>query len=170
MIKKFISRVFGRGARQAAHPSKPAVYGPDKHHIHKDHISRGARKTCEELQRAGHTAYVVGGAVRDLLLGRQPKDFDVATSAHPDEVRSLFRRSRIIGRRFQIVHVMCGAETVEVSTYRALFTRRTPRPRRTRTARTAGRARARASDNVFGTQAEDAVRRDFTVNALFYDR
>jgi len=167
MIKSFISRVFGRGAKQAAHPSKPVVYGPDKHHIRKDHISRGARKTCEELQRAGHTAYVVGGAVRDLLLGMRPKDFDVATSAHPDEVRSLFRRSRIIGRRFQIVHVMWGAETVEVSTYRAHFTAKDPESEDDRdTQDVHGRV---LSDNVFGTQAEDAVRRDFTVNALFYD-
>ena len=167
MIKSFISRVFGRGAKQAAHPSKPVVYGPDKHHIRRDHISRGARKTCEELQRAGHTAFVVGGAVRDLLLGMRPKDFDVATSAHPDEVRSLFRRSRIIGRRFQIVHVMWGAETVEVSTYRAHFTAKDPESEDDRdTQDVHGRV---LSDNVFGTQAEDAVRRDFTVNALFYD-
>jgi len=162
MIKSFISRVFGRGAKQAAHPSKPVVYGPDKHHIRKDHISRGARKTCEELQRAGHTAYVVGGAVRDLLLGMRPKDFDVATSAHPDAVRSLFRRSRIIGRRFQIVHVMWGAETVEVSTYRAHFTKEADEDKQDEHGRV-------LSDNVFGTQAEDALRRDFTVNALFYD-
>ncbi len=162
MIKSFISKVFGRGAKQAAHPSKPVVYGPDKHHIRKEHISRGARKTCEELQRAGHTAFVVGGAVRDLLLGMRPKDFDVATSAHPDEVRSLFRRSRIIGRRFQIVHVMWGAETVEVSTYRAHFTKEAEEERQDEHGRV-------LSDNVFGTQAEDAVRRDFTVNALFYD-
>ena len=167
MIKSFISRVFGRGAKQAAHPSKPVVYGPDKHHIRKELISRGARKTCEELQRAGHTAFVVGGAVRDLILGMRPKDFDVATSAHPDEVRSLFRRSRIIGRRFQIVHVMWGAETVEVSTYRAHFTVKDPESDDDRDRQDAhGRV---LSDNVFGTQAEDAVRRDFTVNALFYD-
>ena len=167
MIKSFISRVFGRGAKQAAHPSKPSVYGPDKHNIRKDHISRGARKTCEELQRAGHTAFVVGGAVRDLILGMRPKDFDVATSAHPDEVRSLFRRSRIIGRRFQIVHVMWGAETVEVSTYRAHFTAKDPESDDERDTQDAhGRV---LSDNVFGTQAEDALRRDFTVNALFYD-
>ncbi|MBL0143267.1 MAG: polynucleotide adenylyltransferase PcnB [Betaproteobacteria bacterium] len=167
MIKKFISRVFGRGARPATHESGPVIYGPDKHHIRKEHISRGARKTCEELQRAGHTAFIVGGAVRDVLLGMQPKDFDVATSAHPDEVRSLFRRSRIIGRRFQIVHVMWGAETVEVSTYRAHFTTKDPESDDEKDKQDVhGRV---LSDNVFGSQAEDAVRRDFTVNALFYD-
>jgi len=162
MIRSFITRVFGRGAKQAAHESKPVVYGPDKHHVRKENISRGARKTCEELQRAGHTAFVVGGAVRDLILGMQPTDFDVATSALPDEVRSIFRRSRIIGRRFKIVHVMWGAETVEVSTYRAHFTKEAEDDKQDAHGRV-------LSDNVFGTQAEDAVRRDFTVNALFYD-
>ena len=163
MITKIISKVFGR-RKATASPAKagPVIYGPSKHHIRKDLISRGARKTCEELQRAGHTAFVVGGAVRDLLLGFQPKDFDVATSAHPDQVRALFRRSRIIGRRFQIVHVMWGAETVEVSTYRAHFTKEAEEERQDEHGRV-------LSDNVFGTQAEDAVRRDFTVNALFYD-
>src|SRR6187200_1981506 len=107
MIKKYIDALFGRRTQIT----------------HKESISRCARRTCEELQRAGYLAFVVGGAVRDLLLGRQPKDFDVATSATPEEVRSVFRRSRIIGRRFQIVHVLCGAEMVEVSTFRAHFAR-----------------------------------------------
>ena len=169
MITNFINRVFGRGKRKAA-PDKPVIWGPDRHHIRKEHISRGARKTCEELQRAGHTAFVVGGAVRDLLLGMRPKDFDVATSAHPDQVRALFRRSRIIGRRFQIVHVMWGAETVETSTYRAHFTVKDPEVDDDAPKKDKQDEHGRVlSDNVFGTQAEDAVRRDFTVNALFYD-
>lgn len=169
MIKNFLDRVLGRG-KKAAHPAKPVVWGPDRHNIRKEHISRGARKTCEELQRAGHTAFVVGGAVRDLLLGMRPKDFDVATSAHPDEVRSLFRRSRIIGRRFQIVHVMWGAETVETSTYRAHFTVKDPEADDDAPKKDKQDEHGRVlSDNVFGTQAEDAVRRDFTVNALFFD-
>ncbi len=100
--------------------------------------------------------------MRDLILGMRPTDFDVATSALPDEVRSIFRRSRIIGRRFQIVHVMWGAETVEVSTYRAHFTKEAEDDKQDAHGRV-------LSDNVFGSQAEDAVRRDFTVNALFYD-
>jgi poly(A) polymerase len=162
MIKKYIDRLFGRRDRVTHKDARPVVYGKDKHTIQKDLISRCARRTCEDLQRAGHATFVVGGAVRDLLLGRRPKDFDIATSATPEEVRSVFRRSRIIGRRFQIVHVMCGAETVEVSTFRAHFTRE---PNEENTDEH-GRM---LSDNVFGTQAEDAMRRDFTVNALFYD-
>jgi 2-amino-4-hydroxy-6-hydroxymethyldihydropteridine diphosphokinase len=141
--------------------ARPVIYGKDKHGIEREAISKCAKRTCEELQRAGYLAFVVGGAVRDLLVGMRPKDFDIATNATPDEVRSVFRRSRIIGRRFQIVHVLCGADTVEVSTFRAHFTREIDADRDEH-----GRV---LSDNVFGTQAEDALRRDFTVNALFYD-
>ncbi len=162
MIKKYIDKLFGRRTAVTHKDARPVVYGRDKHAIEKEAISRCARRTCEELQRAGYLAFVVGGAVRDLLLGRRPKDFDIATSATPDEVRSVFRRSRIIGRRFQIVHVLCGAEMVEVSTFRAHFSREADEDNKDEHGRM-------LSDNVFGTQAEDALRRDFTVNALFYD-
>jgi poly(A) polymerase len=162
MIKKYIDRLFGRREQVTHKDARPVIYGRDKHDIRKEDISRCARRTCEELQRAGFATFVVGGAARDLLLGRRPKDFDIATSATPDEVRSVFRRSRIIGRRFQIVHVLCGPEMVEVSTFRAHFTREPDEDNRDEHGRM-------LSDNVFGTQAEDAMRRDFTVNALFYD-
>src|SRR4051812_46864978 len=162
MIKKYLDKLFGRKERVTHKDAKPVVYAKDKHGIQREQISRCARKTCEELQRAGYLAYVVGGAVRDLLLGIRPKDFDVATSATPDEVRSVFRRSRIIGRRFQIVHVLCGPEMVETSTFRAHFAREANEENTDEHGRM-------LSDNVFGTQAEDAMRRDFTVNALFYD-
>src|SRR5512141_1427616 len=116
MIRRFIGKVltgqfFGRPAPNKVIPFKI-------HRIARDRISRCAAKTCETLQQHGYAAYVVGGAVRDLLLGREPKDYDVATDARPEQVRATFRRSRIIGRRFRLVHVMCGAETVEVSTFR----------------------------------------------------
>jgi len=104
----------------------------------------------------------VGGAVRDLLLDLEPKDFDVATDATPEEVRDIFRRSRIIGRRFRLVHVMCGAETVEVSTFRGGVSDDVEEHARDEHGRI-------LRDNVFGSQEEDALRRDFTVNALFYD-
>ena len=161
MIKKYFDKLFCRRDRVTHKDARPVIYGKDKHSIQREHISRCARRTCEDLQRAGFAAFVVGGAVRDLLLGRRPKDFDIATSATPDEVRSIFRRSRIIGRRFQIVHVLCGPETVEVSTFRAHFAREAD-------SHTDEHGRM-LSDNIFGTQAEDAMRRDFTVNALFYD-
>ncbi len=162
MIKRFIEGIFGRRKGVTHKDAKPVIYRKDQHAIQRESISRCARKTCEELQRAGYLAFVVGGAARDLLLGRIPKDFDVATNATPEEVRSVFRRSRIIGRRFQIVHVLCGPETVEVSTFRAHFTREPEDDHRDEHGRM-------LSDNIFGTQAEDALRRDFTVNALFYD-
>jgi poly(A) polymerase len=162
MIKKYIDKLFGRRTAVTHKDARPVIYGADKHAIEKEAISRCARRTCEELQRAGYLAFVVGGAVRDLLLGRRPKDFDIATSATPEEVRAVFRRSRIIGRRFQIVHVLCGDEMVEVSTFRAHFSREADEDNRDDQGRM-------LSDNVFGTQAEDAMRRDFTVNALFYD-
>jgi poly(A) polymerase len=161
VIRKYIDRLFGRG-KVTHKDARPTIYPKEKHGIRREDISKCARRTCEELQRAGHTAFVVGGAVRDLLLGYRPKDFDVATSATPEEVRSIFRRSRIIGRRFQIVHVLCGQEIVETSTYRAHFTREPDAEHTDEHGRM-------LSDNVFGTQAEDAMRRDFTVNALFYD-
>ena len=155
MIRKLLRRVFKRG--EPSHPAE--VIGADRHGIRPAQVSPGARRTCETLQQAGFKAYVVGGAVRDLIAGIEPKDFDVATDATPDQVRGLFRRARIIGRRFQIVHVMQGAETLEVSTFRAAHDADTLKDEHGRV----------LHDNVFGSQAEDAARRDFTVNALYYD-
>jgi len=157
MIVKLLRRVFRRGESAASNTS--AVIPLARHGIHREHVSSGARRTCETLQKAGFKAYVVGGAVRDLIAGIEPKDYDIATDATPEQVRSLFRRSRIIGRRFQIVHVMQGGETLEVSTFRAAHDADTAKDAHGRVLR----------DNVFGSMAEDAARRDFTVNALYYD-
>ncbi len=141
----------------AAAEPKPKIYSRDKHGISRSSISHGALKVCEILRAHDRSAYVVGGAVRDLLLGVVPKDFDVATDAHPDEIHRLFRRSLLIGRRFKLVHVMFGPETVEVSTFRA---------GEGGEADETGRL---LRDNVYGTRAQDAARRDFTANALYYD-
>jgi poly(A) polymerase len=156
MIRKLLRRVFKRGESS---PHTVETVGPGAHGIRPEAVSSAARRTCETLQQAGHKAYVVGGAVRDLIAGIEPKDFDVATDATPDEVRALFRRSRIIGRRFQIVHVMFGAETIEVSTFRAAHDESTEKDAHGRVLR----------DNVWGNMEDDAARRDFTVNALYYD-
>lgn len=158
MIRKLISRVF-RGKKSAASHHEPAVIPVSTHGITRDRLSSGARRTCETLQQHGHKAYVVGGAVRDLLIGADPKDFDIATDATPEEVRRHFRRARIIGRRFQIVHVMMGQETLEVTTFRGLLDEKTKTDEHGRV----------LHDNVFGSHAEDAARRDFTANALYYD-
>ena len=161
MIRKFISRVLGRKA--PGHAGDPSVVPHSKHGIRRDAISSGSRRTVETLQENGYKAYVVGGAVRDLLAGFKPKDFDVATDATPEQVRQCFRRSRIIGRRFQIVHVMMGQETIEVTTFRGHHGQQD-----SHRAHTDDQGRV-LRDNVFGSQKEDAARRDFTVNALYYD-
>lgn len=160
MIRKFLNRILsGRPSRQAA----AAVVSRSRHGIAADTISACARRVTSSLQDKGFAAYVVGGAVRDLLLGLEPKDFDVVTDARPEEVRAVFRRSRIIGRRFRLVHVLCGNEVVEVSTFRAKHVTAD-----TETGATDEHGRI-LRDNVFGSQEEDAERRDFTINALFYD-
>jgi poly(A) polymerase len=156
MIRKLLRRVFRRGA-PSPHPVEAIPVAT--HGIHREQVSPGARRVCETLQQAGHRAYVVGGAVRDLIAGIVPKDYDVATDATPEQVRHLFRRSRIIGRRFQIVHVMQGPETLEVSTFRAAHDENTVKDAHGRVLR----------DNVWGSMEEDADRRDFTINALYYD-
>ena len=157
MIRKLLRRVFRRDA--PATPGKAAVISTSQHGIRREQLSSAARRTCEALHQAGYKAYVVGGAVRDLIAGIPPKDYDVATDATPEQVRGLFRRSRIIGRRFQIVHVMFGPETIEVSTFRAAHDEDTLKDAHGRVLR----------DNVWGSIVEDAARRDFTVNALYYD-
>ena len=161
MITKFLGKVFSGRIFKGRQP-KIVLFSA--HGIARERISPCALQVTQTLQQSGHTAFVVGGAVRDAILGWQPKDFDVATSATPEEVRALFRRSRIIGRRFKIVHVMCGRETVEVSTYRAGAAAAEDNDQQV--ADEHGRL---LRDNVYGTQEQDAVRRDFTVNALFYD-
>jgi poly(A) polymerase len=127
-------------------------------------FSHGATKVVRGLQDAGFTAYVVGGAVRDLLLGQRPKDFDVATNATPEQIRQCFRNARIIGRRFQIVHVRSGGEIIEVTTFRGNHAA-APAGQHSKASESGRLLR----DNVYGTLDEDALRRDLTINALYYD-
>lgn len=132
-----------------------------EHGIQSRHVSDNACKVIERLQQAGHAAYIVGGSIRDLLLDHRPKDFDVATSATPEEVRELLRNARLIGRRFRLAHVRFGREIIEVATFRGggeddSEHREVEQGRLVR-------------DNVYGTEPEDAERRDFTINALMYD-
>jgi poly(A) polymerase len=153
MIKRLIRRVLGLPAEAMQRVPR------GRHGIARGAVSPGAAKVCAVLREAGFAAHVVGGAVRDLLLGIAPKDFDVATDARPEQVKPLFRRALVIGRRFRLVHVMLGHETVEVSTFRAADPETVEKDEHGRVLR----------DNIFGTQAEDARRRDFTINALYYD-
>jgi poly(A) polymerase len=146
----------------------------DEHNISRKDISPNALKVLGRLNSADYYAFLVGGGVRDLLLGNQPKDFDIATDATPEEVRTLFRNSRIIGRRFKIVHIRFGREIIEVTTFRAHheveneIERGTPR-KQIRDLDSAHSSEGMIlRDNVYGDIDEDALRRDFTINALYY--
>ncbi|OZB60854.1 MAG: poly(A) polymerase [Lysobacterales bacterium 14-68-21] len=134
----------------------------DQHVISRKNISKAALRVLYRLNEAGYDAYLVGGAVRDLLLGGHPKDFDVATNATPDEVRKLFRNCRLIGRRFRLAHVVFGPEIIEVATFRGTGEEDGEGDRHIVDGRI-------VRDNVWGTIEEDAVRRDFRVNAMYYD-
>lgn len=143
------------------------VISRDQHCISRKNISDSALKVMSRLRSNGYQSYLVGGAVRDLLLGKHPKDFDVATDATPEAVHALFRNSRIIGRRFRIVHVRFGREIIEVTTFRGHHDSGDNNPSGAHSRQSESGLLLR--DNVFGTLEEDAVRRDLTVNALYYD-
>ena len=190
MIKKFIDKLLGKSTGVVA-PGVPAgkrvEVGKAEHGIDPTLVDERALKVVSTLAEGGFEAYIVGGAVRDLLLGLRPKDFDVATNATPEQVKALFRRAFIIGRRFRIVHVVFGrgrqdrglSEVIEVSTFRAYLdaaaaqqiegnekTSKSDMAGKTHVVDASGRV---LRDNVWGPQVEDAARRDFTINALYYD-
>ena len=190
MIRKFIDRLLGK--TPAADDGLPAgvslgqrfEYGVDQHKIDPRLIIEPAVNVCKKLKDAGYEAYIVGGAVRDLLVNLEPKDFDVATNATPEQVKALFRRAFIVGRRFRLVHVIYGRgrehEKIEVSTFRAYLdnaadasavqgnekTSRSELDGKSHAVDASGRV---LRDNVWGPQNEDAARRDITVNAMYYD-
>jgi poly(A) polymerase len=190
MIRKFIDKLLGKAPAEAA-PAKSAgipigkrVEVPaSEHGIDPALLDERAVRVVTTLQDAGYEAYVVGGAVRDLLVGRRPKDFDVATNATPEQVKGLFRRAFIIGRRFRIVHVIHGRgrdhEVIEVSTFRAYMDNAAAEAvegnEKTGRDGMAGKSHAVDAsgrvlrDNVWGPQVEDAARRDFTINAMYYN-
>ncbi|WP_346832761.1 polynucleotide adenylyltransferase PcnB [Pseudomonas abietaniphila] len=145
----------------------PEVLSSSQHSLQRNQFSRYAVSIVERLQNAGYQAYLVGGCVRDMMLGITPKDFDVATSATPEQVRAEFRNARIIGRRFKLVHIHFGREIIEVATFRANHPQDDEDEDSNQSSRNeSGRI---LRDNVYGTLEEDAQRRDFTINALYYD-
>jgi len=146
-------------------PDAPVVLKREEHNISRDNISEHALKVLYRLKKSEHAAYLVGGGVRDLLLDRHPKDFDVATDALPENISSLFRNSRLIGRRFRLVHVHFGKEIIEVATFRGHESDISDEGINGRDMRDGMLIR----DNVFGTIEEDAWRRDFTINSLYYN-
>src|SRR5450830_587674 len=185
MIKKFIDRLLGKSSSRGKKPQfgKREEVGAAVHGIDPKLVDERALNVVRTLKNAGFEAYVVGGAVRDLMLGLAPKDFDVATNATPEQVKGLFRRAFIIGRRFRIVHVVYGRgrehEVIEVSTFRAYLDNAAAEQvagnEKTSKSELAGMTHAVDStgrvlrDNVWGPQDEDAARRDFTINAMYYD-
>ena len=195
MIKKFLDKLLGKSASKSAPGGTPkgkrVEVGKAEHGIDPTLVDERAVKVVQTLNDGGYEAYIVGGAVRDLLLGLRPKDFDVATNATPEQVKGLFRRAFIIGRRFRIVHVVFGrgrqdrglSEVIEVSTFRAMMVSAAAEQvagnEKTSKSEMAGRssnvghvvdAEGRVlRDNVWGPQIEDAARRDFTVNAMYYN-
>lgn len=141
---------------------KPRIYPRSEHSVSREYISESALKVLYRLDRAGYQAYLVGGGVRDILLGIEPKDFDIATDAHPEDIRELFRNSRLIGRRFRLAHIRFGREVIEVATFRAGHDGSEDGASIADTGRI-------VRDNVYGDIHEDVWRRDFTLNALYYN-
>ncbi len=133
---------------------QPKLYPVNEHQISLDKVDANASYVILKLRQAGYKAYLVGGGVRDLLLKQRPKDYDISTSAKPEEIRSLFRNAILIGRRFRLAHIRFGKNIIEVSTFRA---------------GDPAQADLIVRDNVWGTEEEDVLRRDFTINGLFYD-
>lgn len=143
MLVRYTKDQRGRATRQAV------IYTAKEHSISNDSIDPDALRITSRLQKSGHHAYIVGGAVRDLLVGNAPKDFDIATDAQPNRIRRLFRNSRVIGKRFRLVHVFFGSKNIEVSTFRS--------------------ENSAGFQNEYGELEEDVFRRDFSLNALYYD-
>ena len=162
MLKR-IAKTLGFKKKRAV--AGPHIVPPGSHPIVPEDISRAAADVVNGLEKAGYKAYVVGGCVRDLMLGLKPKDFDVATNATPEEVKGIFRRAQIIGRRFRIVHVRFGREVIEVTTFRA---HHTSSPGKDKNLSRQSKEGMLLRDNVFGSIDEDASRRDFSINAMYY--
>jgi len=158
-LTNLVTRMFRRSSSRLP---VPHIHTREHHDISRKQLSRAALDVLYGLHKAGFEAYLVGGCLRDILIGGVPKDFDVATNATPEQVRDIFRRSRIIGRRFRIVHVMFGRDVIEVSTFRA-------HNRSEDDDHSQSDDGLILRDNVYGSIEEDALRRDFTINALYYN-
>jgi poly(A) polymerase len=162
VIQKLFNILFRRNKKNAANATNATVIPRAVHNVSRKKISSPALKVLYRLHEAGFAAYLVGGGVRDLLLHRSPKDFDVATDAKPEQIKKLFRNCLLIGRRFRIAHVRFGQDIIEVTTFRSNSTQKDEH-------RAHSKLGMLLRDNVYGTIEEDALRRDFTVNALYYN-
>ncbi|WP_374090713.1 polynucleotide adenylyltransferase PcnB [Methylomicrobium lacus] len=163
IILNFFKKIVkSAGSKPVSEAPQVRIYSRSEHSISRSQISDHALKVLYRLQKSGFDAYLVGGCVRDLLLGREPKDFDVVTNAHPEEIKGVFRNCRLIGRRFRLAHVHFGNEVIEVATFRGTGDQQNDN----QVTNDEGRL---LRDNVYGTIEQDVWRRDFTVNALYYN-
>ncbi|WP_237464590.1 polynucleotide adenylyltransferase PcnB [Vibrio stylophorae] len=164
-VAKFCRKVLNtKGGSRDLNALSLEIIAREDHNISRQDISENALKVLYRLHKAGYEAYLVGGGVRDLLLGKQPKDFDVTTNATPEQVRKLFRNCRLVGRRFRLAHILFGRDVIEVATFRGHH-----EDVNNQQHSASSQQGMLLRDNVYGTIDEDAERRDFTVNALYYN-
>ena len=174
IIKRVINlcrRVLGKKPKIKPIPSSllsPVVLSRDQHSISRKKISSSALKVLYRLNSGGYQAYLVGGGVRDIILGLEPKDFDIATNATPEQIKDLFRNCRLIGRRFRLAHIVFGREIIEVATFRGHHESATEKDKNCKKTSKQSEDGMLLRDNIYGSIEEDAERRDFTINALYY--
>ena len=168
-------RVLGKGINikpTVTHSSEPTVLGRDQHPVSRKQMSPNALKVLYRLNKGGYDAYLVGGGVRDILLGIQPKDFDIVTNATPEQIKDLFRNCRLIGRRFRLAHIVFGREIIEVATFRGHHDNQESKNAKENKEQQKTSKQSEHGmllrDNIYGSIEEDAERRDFTINALYY--
>nr|WP_081298481.1 polynucleotide adenylyltransferase PcnB [Gilliamella apicola] len=163
---KQVSRFYRKMFRHEEQPQARYVSIPrNEHNISRKDISENALKVLYRLNKQGYEAYLVGGCIRDLLLGKKPKDFDITTNATPEQIQKIFRNCRLVGRRFRLAHIMFGKEIIEVATFRGEHDDQNAQTNICKRSQSGMLLR----DNVYGTIEQDAMRRDFTMNALYYD-
>ncbi|PSW05911.1 polynucleotide adenylyltransferase [Photobacterium rosenbergii] len=168
-VASFCRKVLNRDASDLDHEELALqVYQRQEHGISRKDISENALKVLYRLNKAGYDAYLVGGGVRDLLLDKQPKDFDIATNATPEQIKQLFRNCRLIGRRFRLAHILFGRDVIEVATFRGHHSDAKPSIKDKKNVSAQSQEGMLLRDNVYGSIEEDAERRDFTINALYY--
>ncbi len=169
LCKKVLSKSKAVNSQQN-HPNRPVIYDRSEHPVSRQFLSTNAKKVLYRLNKAGFDAYLVGGGVRDIILGLEPKDFDIATNATPEEIKDLFRNCRLIGRRFRLAHILFGREIIEVATFRGhhddVINEENTDAKSAKSKQSEQGMLLR--DNIYGTINEDAERRDFTINALYY--